>query len=57
MKKCRVCAEPYAKDDDVRSPMCGACRRALDGDIERIKAIPRRLVRAVRAFWQAAVHP
>lgn len=56
-KRCRVCAELYAKGDDVRSPMCGACRYGLACDIERVKAIPRRLVRAVKAFWAAAVQP
>lgn len=42
-------------------PVCGEKRHEKDSgfhvDVARVKAVPRRLVRAVKAFWAAAVNP
>lgn len=55
-KRCRVCAEPR-EENDLAKFMCSGCHDGLSLDIARVKAVPRRFVRAVKAFWQAAVQP
>ncbi len=53
MKKCPFCGEAR-HEKDQGGYVCSPCRVGLDVDIARVKSVPRRLKRALSAFWKAA---
>lgn len=49
-KPCFICA----KEPRTSGKLCDGCWAAVDYEIERIERFPRRLLKAVRAFWTEA---
>lgn len=53
MKKCPFCGETRHEKDQA-GWMCSPCRVGLDVDIARVRSVPRRIKRALSAFWKEA---
>lgn len=53
MKKCPFCGE-IRHEKDQEGWICSPCRVGLDCDIAWAKGLPRRIQRALSAFWKAA---